>query len=52
MKRNLTIDWTVRETVRAKLRVLVRRILGKHGYAADKQERATQTVLKNWRSCS
>jgi len=40
------IDWTVREDVRAQLRVIVKRILRKHGYPPDKQERATQTVLE------
>ena len=45
-ERNVTIDWTVRETVRAKLRVLVKRILRKYGYPPDKQEKATQTVLE------
>jgi type I restriction enzyme, R subunit len=43
---NVTIDWTVRENVRAQLRVLVKRILRKHGYPPDKQEKATQTVLE------
>lgn len=43
---NVKIDWTLRENVRAKLRVLVKRILRKHGYPPDKQERATQTVLE------
>ena len=42
---NVTIDWTVRESVRAKLRVMVRRVLRRHGYPPDKQEKATQTVL-------
>ena len=46
VKRNVTIDWTVKESVRAKLRVLVRRILRKYGYPPDKQERATQTVME------
>lgn len=46
VKQNVTIDWTVKETVRAKLRVMVRRILRKHGYPPDKQEKATETVLK------
>ncbi len=44
--KNVTIDWTVRENVRAKLRVLVKRILRKYGYPPDKQEKATQTVLE------
>ena len=43
---NVTIDWTVKESVRARLRVLVKRILRKYGYPPDKQERATQTVLE------
>jgi type I restriction enzyme R subunit len=46
VRANVTIDWTVRENVRANLRVLVKRILRKHGYPPDKQERATQTVLE------
>ena len=43
---NVTIDWTLRENVRAHLRRLVRRILRKHGYPPDKQEKATRTVLE------
>ena len=46
VRRNVTIDWTLRENVRANLRRLVKRILRKHGYPPDKQERATQTVLE------
>ena len=46
VRRNVTIDWTLRENVRAQLRVLVRRILRKHGYPPDKQEKATRTVLE------
>ena len=46
VRRNVTIDWTIRENVRAHLRVLVKRILRKHGYPPDKQEKATQTVLE------
>jgi type I restriction enzyme, R subunit len=42
----VTIDWTIRDNVRAHLRVLVKRILRKYGYPPDKQERATQTVLE------
>jgi type I restriction enzyme, R subunit len=44
--KNVTIDWTIRENVRAQLRVLVKRILRKHGYPPDKQEKATQTVME------
>lgn len=36
----------MRENVRAQMRVLVKRILRKHGYLPDKQEKATQTVLE------
>ena len=43
---NVTIDWTVRENVRAQLRVIVKRILRKHGYPPDKQEKATQNRRK------
>ena len=43
---NVTIDWTLRENVRANLRRLVKRILRKHGYPPDKQETATLTVLE------
>ena len=43
---NVTIDWTLRENVRAKLRVLVKRVLRRHGYPPDKQEAATRTVLE------
>ena len=42
---NVTIDWTLRENVRAHLRRLVRRVLRKYGYPPDKQEKATRTVL-------
>ena len=46
VRKNVKIDWTVREDVRAQLRVLVKRILRKYGYPPDKQEKATQTVLE------
>jgi type I restriction enzyme, R subunit len=46
VRANVTIDWTLRENVRAQLRVLVKRILRKYGYPPDKQERATETVLE------
>jgi type I site-specific restriction-modification system R (restriction) subunit len=46
VRNNVTIDWTLRENVRAHLRVLVKRILRKYGYPPDKQEKATQTVLE------
>lgn len=46
VRANVTIDWMMRENVRAQLRVLVKRILRRHGYPPDKQEKATQTVLE------
>ena len=46
VRKNVTIDWTVRESVRSKLRVIVKRILRKWGYPPDKQEAATNTVLE------
>ena len=46
VRKNVTIDWTVRENVRANLRVIVKRILRKYGYPPDKQEKATRTVLE------
>ena len=46
VRKNANIDWTVRENVRAQLRVYVKRILRKYGYPPDKQEKATQTVLE------
>ncbi|MGH8731468.1 MAG: type I restriction enzyme endonuclease domain-containing protein, partial [Burkholderiales bacterium] len=46
VRKNVTIDWTLRENIRAQLRVLVKRILRKYGYPPDKQEKATQTVLE------
>ena len=55
VRENVTIDWTLRENVRAHLRRLVKRILRKYGYPPDRQTKATQTVLeqaevlsKNW----
>ena len=46
VRANVTIDWTLRENVRANLRRPVKRILRKHGYPPDRQERATRTVLE------
>ena len=46
IRENVTIDWAVKESARAKLRVIVKRILRKHGYPPDLQEKATQTVLQ------
>lgn len=46
IRRNVTLDWTVRENVRAKLRTSVKRLLRKYDYPPDKQEKATITVLQ------
>jgi type I restriction enzyme R subunit len=46
VRANVTIDWTVRENVRAHLRVIVKRILRRYGYPPDKQARATELVLE------
>lgn len=45
-RNSVTIDWTLRENVRAQMRVLIKRILRRHGYPPDKQEKATLTVLE------
>ena len=46
VRNNVTIDWTLRENVRARMRTLVKRTLRRHGYPPDKQEQATRTVLE------
>ena len=46
VRQNVSIDWTLRENVRALLRVLVKRIPRRHGYASDMQEAATRTVVE------
>jgi type I restriction enzyme R subunit len=46
IRNNVTIDWTLRESVQAKLRVSVKRVLKKYGYPPDKQKKATETVLE------
>jgi len=46
VRENVTIDWTVRENVRAQMRVMVKRILRRYGYPPDKQARATELVLE------
>jgi type I restriction enzyme, R subunit len=46
VRANATIDWAVKESARAKMRTIVRRLLRKYGYPPDKQEKATQTVLE------
>ncbi|NCA93370.1 DUF3387 domain-containing protein, partial [bacterium] len=46
VRANATIDWTIKETVKAKLKVIVRRTLNKYGYPPDKQPQAIDTVMK------
>jgi len=46
VRKNVSIDWTVKESVRAKLRLYVKRILKERGYPPSGQEAATQTVLQ------
>ena len=45
VRKRVTIDWTVREGARAKIKVMVKRILRKHGYPPDLQDEAVKTVL-------
>ena len=46
VRENVTIDWKDRENVRSAIKVKIKRILRKYGYPPDKQEKATQTVMK------
>ena len=46
VKRNTSIDWTVRENVQAKLRIAVKRILRRNGYPPDLEAKATETVIE------
>ncbi|HEY8290282.1 MAG TPA: type I restriction enzyme endonuclease domain-containing protein, partial [Acetobacteraceae bacterium] len=46
LKQNVAVDWTQRESARARLRVLVKRILRKYGYPPDLQDAAVRTVLE------
>ena len=46
VRKSVTIDWTMKASVRAKIRTMVKRILRKYDYPPDKQEKATQTVLE------
>ncbi len=45
VRKSVTIDWTMREGARAKIRVMVKRILNKYGYPPDLQEEAVKVVL-------
>jgi len=46
VRNNVTIDWTVRENIRAQMRVMIKRILRRYGYPPDKQAHATELVLE------
>ena len=46
VRRNVTIDWTIKVSVRARIRVTVKHILRRYGYPPDKQAKAAETVLK------
>jgi type I restriction enzyme R subunit len=46
LKGNISVDWARRESARARMRVLVKRILRKYGYPPDLQDAAVQTVLR------
>jgi type I restriction enzyme, R subunit len=46
VRQSVRIDWTIKESVRAQIRVMVKRILKKYGYPPDKQEKATLTMLE------
>jgi type I restriction enzyme R subunit len=46
VRRNATVDWSVRESARARMRLTVKKLLRKYRYPPDKQEKATQTVLE------
>jgi type I restriction enzyme R subunit len=46
LRKSVTVDWSVRESVRARLRIMVKTILKKYKYPPDKQDEATETVLK------
>jgi len=46
VRQNVSLDWTLRESAKAKIRVLVKRILRKYGYPPDAQARAVETVLE------
>jgi type I restriction enzyme R subunit len=46
VRKSVSIDWTLRESARARIRVMVKRILNKYGYPPDLQEEAVRTVLR------
>ncbi|MFX1680885.1 type I restriction endonuclease subunit R [Mitsuaria sp. CC2] len=52
LRRSVTVDWAKRETVRARLRVMVKTLLRRYKYPPDRQEEATETVLRQAESLS
>ena len=52
LRRSVTVDWARRETVRARLRVMVKTLLRRYKHPPDRQEEATETVLKQAQSLS
>ena len=46
MRKNVSIDWTLKQSARARIRIVVKRILRRYGYPPDLQEAATRTVLE------
>lgn len=46
VRNSVTIDWTLRESARARIRVMVKRILNRHGYPPDLADEAVKTVLR------
>ena len=46
VRRSVSIDWTVKESARARIRLIVKKILREYGYPPDKQAKATATVLE------
>ena len=52
IRNNITVDWTLKESVRAEMRIKVRQILRKHGYPPDKEPEAIQNVIQQAESLS
>ena len=46
MRKNTSVDWTIRESVRARIRVVVKKILKTHGFPPDLQDAAVKLVLE------
>ena len=46
LRENITVDWAVRDSVRARLRILIRNLLKRYKYPPDKQKDAVETVIR------